>query len=459
MRVYSKSPHLAPGTSVARAPIKACRHAGYATHPRTVGQKHRVVVVGSGWAGFTFLKTLDTKLYDITVISPRSYFVFTPLLAGTAVGTLEFRCALESVRNTRRCTFHEAWVERIDFESGSVTCTSALHSRRANNSAADFQIQYDSLVLTPGCYSNTYGIPGVQQYAHFLKDVKDARAIRSRILKCFEEAALPTTSEDEKRRLLSYCIVGGGPTGIEFAAELYDLINDNLRKLYPALHKYVSIDIYDVAEKILGGFDEKLGEYARQRFARGGINVHLEQAPIKVEADRLIFKNHPPKPYGMLVWSTGLMASPLIESLDLKKHGRTGGLVTNDRLQVLDKGDGVMEDVYALGDCAVTESGDMLPATAQVAAQKAKYLATSLNGTAMGSQPGDFVYKNRGIMAFLGGGSAIVQGNGNTQISGRTAYFAWKLVYLTMTVSIRNRILIPIYWALNGILGRDINRF
>lgn len=438
--------------------LKSALRRSLATHSRTVGQKSRIVIVGSGWAGFSLLKKLDVKLYDITVIAPRSYFVFTPLLAGTATGTLEFRCALESVRATKKCNFHEAWVDTIDFQKQTLQCSSALHSRKAKDKLP-FTIEYDKLILTPGCYSNTFNIPGVSEYAHFLKDVKDARAIRSRILKCFEEAELPTTPVEEKKRLLSFCIVGGGPTGIEFAGELHDLCNYDLRKLYPELYKYVAIDIYDVAEQILGNFDQKLGDYARNKFARDGINVHTRQAPIRVESDRLVFKEpHAAKGYGLLVWSTGLMASPLVRSLtECRKDSKTGSIVTNDFLQIVRPDGTPMDNVYALGDCATT--AQTLPATAQVATQKGQYLARALNKSAMGIAPQDFEFHNRGVMAFLGGGSAIVQMSGNMNISGFMAYLTWKFAYLTMTVSMRNKILIPIYWALNGLLGRDINRF
>lgn len=270
---------------------------------------------------------------------------------------------------------------------------------------------------------------------------------------------MPTTTQSDRERLLSFCIVGGGPTGIEFAAELHDLITDNLKKLYPNLFQYVNVHIYDVADQILGAFDKKLGEYASKKFARSGITLHLRTSPIRVERDRLIFKNGTePKTYGMLVWSTGLMASPLIKSLrNCKKHEKTKGLKINELLQVITEEDTAMEDVYAMGDCA--SSLEVLPATAQVASQQGKYLARTLNRSAMGVEPKLFEFKNRGIMAFLGSGAAIVQGKGTAGISGRTAYFIWKFAYLTMTVSMRNRILIPIYWALNGLLGRDINRF
>lgn len=152
------------------------------------------------------------------------------------------------------------------------------------------------------------------------------------------------------------------------------------------------------------------------------------------------------------------MSNPLIDSLkDCRKQERTKGLMINDQLQVISAEDTVMQDVYALGDCA--NASVNLPATAQVASQHGKYLAHSMNRSALGVEPKPFQFKNKGIMAFLGSGATIVHGKGSAGISGRTAFFIWKFAYLTMTVSIRNKVLIPIYWALNGLLGRDINRF
>ncbi|ORY87934.1 FAD/NAD(P)-binding domain-containing protein [Protomyces lactucae-debilis] len=428
-------------------------------------KKQRIVIIGSGWAGFTFLQRLDARQYEVFVISPRSYFVFTPLLAGTAVGTLEFRCALESVRATRKCHFHEAWAESIDFDKREVTCSDAM---KAVGDARTFAVPYDQLILAPGSYSNTFDIPGVHEHAHFLKSVEDARRIRNRVLACFEQASSPTTTAEERARLLTFCIVGGGPTGVEFAAELHDLVAKNLNKLYPDLAHLVKIEIFDIAESILVSFDKKLASYAQARFARDGIKVHTKQSPKRVLADRLVFTEDPKdavgdlqdKPYGMLVWSTGLMASPLVQLLGkeglIDVDDKTHALLTNGQLQVLHNGL-PRKEVYALGDCA-TIQGQILPATAQVASQKGQYLASILNTRKIA----DFKFVYRGSMAFLGGGAAIVdasQAKNGPRISGRVAYIMWKTAYLTMTVSWRNKVLIPTYWLLNAIFGRDINRF
>lgn len=153
-----------------------------------------------------------------------------------------------------------------------------------------FDVQYDKLIVTVGCYSQTFGTPGVKEHAFFLKDVGDARRIRNRILACFEGAALPTTSVEMKKQLLNFAVVGGGPTGIEFSAELHDLINEDMKKLYPELIQYHKITVYDVAEKVLPMFDKKLAGYAMQKFKRRGIDIktshHVEELRPGAPAER-----------------------------------------------------------------------------------------------------------------------------------------------------------------------------
>lgn len=184
-----------------------------------------------------------------------------------------------------------------------------------------FDVQYDKLIVTVGCYSQTFGTPGVKEHAFFLKDVGDARRIRNRILACFEGAALPTTSVEMKKQLLNFAVVGGGPTGIEFSAELHDLINEDMKKLYPELIQYHKITVYDVAEKVLPMFDKKLAGYAMQKFKRRGIDIktshHVEELRPGAPAERgmsddiddyhlytLKVKEEGEIGVGMCVWST-----------------------------------------------------------------------------------------------------------------------------------------------------------
>ncbi|TLD35433.1 Altered inheritance of mitochondria protein 24 [Venturia nashicola] len=490
-------------------------------------RRERVVILGSGWAGYTLSQKLDPKKFQIVVVSPRSYFVFTPLLASTSVGTLEFRTALEPLRSRRsNVNFFQGWADSINISKKTITVEEAANHLHQSTASKDgweksekdvavgkeqgkcFNMSYDKLVIAVGCYSQTFNTPGVKEHALFLKDVGDARKIRKRILACFETAALPTTSETMKKNLLNFAVVGGGPTGIEFSAELHDLVKEEMSRSYPDLMQYVNITVYDVAPQVLPMFDKKLAAYAMAQFQRDGIKIktehHVESLRRGVPQDQLRtidskddkscwtikIREEGEIGVGMVVWSTGLMMNPLIsksagkvhklpqsgidlQDIDVKdaenvdwtvlKHQRTGGIVSDAHLRLMlepqadqeKKPRAIVKDVFALGDCAVLE-GTMWPATAQVASQKAGWLAKRLNNGDIESK--SFAFKDMGVMAYLGNWNAIVQ-SGPGEITGRAAWFIWRGAYLTKSVSWRNKILIPTYWFINWLFGRDISRF
>lgn len=391
-----------------------------------------------------------------------------------------------------------------------------------------FDLHYDKLVIGVGAYSQTFKTPGVREHAHFLKDVGDARKIRKRLLECFETAALPTTPDSIRKQILHFAIVGGGPTGVEFSAELYDLIHEDLVKIYPELLPHVKISLYDVSPKVLTMFDDQLAKYAMDTFSRSGIDIRTSKQisslspglPETAEslghaAGRLgvtlSVRGQEPQGVGMCIWSTGLMANPFIakalstirqfppKEVIFKDHypqaesaqwsiardEKTGRIVTNDRLRVVidaplsnnvkplptavdpTKMSARLRDVFALGDCAFIYHTDY-PATAQVANQKAEWLAKRLNAGDLDKPEVDkFRYKSLGIMAYLGNARAIVGGlggmrnhrNKEVNLSGRAAWFVWRGAYLVRSISWRNRVLIPVYWVLNWAFGRDISRF
>ncbi|UKZ77078.1 hypothetical protein TrVFT333_004796 [Trichoderma virens FT-333] len=498
-------------------------------------KKQRVVILGSGWAGYTFSRTLDPSKYERIVISPRSYFVFTPLLASTSVGTLEFRAVLESVRRLPGgVRFYQGWADEVDFsrkvirvEANAVDplpdallpSTSPQTNQPLGNEI--FDVEYDKLVIAVGAYSQTFGIPGVREHAHFLRDVGDARRIRLRVLSLFEQCSYPTSSgdkngriaenalsEEEKRSLLHFVVVGGGPTGIEFAAELHDLIHEDLKAMYPELIPLVRITVYDIAPKVLPMFDQALAQYAMDTFARQGIEVrtehHLERIRV---ADGALGDAHGGlsikiKEYGddeinagLVVWSTGLMQNPLVEQLVSKefaiakdsaleqdktslhrllKDPKTGGIFTDRylRARITDGQDtaagtgDVLPDVYVMGDCAVIEADRSLPKTAQVASQQAGYLAKQLNKSTQSlSNPTDvsnswkpFKFRNWGTLTYLGGWKAIHQSSAD-ELRGWVAWIVWRGAYLTRSMSVRNKLMVPVYWFVSWLFGRDISRF
>jgi len=435
-------------------------------------QKQHLVILGSGWGGYEVLRGVNKNNWNVTMVSPSNYFNFTPLLASCAVGTLEFRAAVEPVRRfTPEVTAYQAWCDHIDFENKTLQCVPATprpsisDTSNAQASQDSFTLHYDKLVIAVGAYSQTFNVPGVKEHAHFLKDIKDARAIRTRVLECFEQAAQPTVTDSQRRNSLHFCIVGGGPTGVEFAAELHDLLHTDIKRHYPALADLAKISLFDVAPNILGGFDSGLQEYATKKFKREGIRLLTQRHVERVEEGRLFVQEEGEVPFGLLVWSTGLAPNPLIQSItEVEKNPKTSSVITDEHLNVIMKeSKAVNSDVFAIGDAAMVE-GTPLPATAQVANQKAKYLTGKLNKTIRGKQhTTPFRFHNAGSLAYLGDWEAVYD---RTQVrgpksrwTGRLAWLLWRSAYFTKTVSIRNKILVPTYWFMNWIFGRDLSRF
>ncbi|KAF8964751.1 pyridine nucleotide-disulfide oxidoreductase-domain-containing protein [Flammula alnicola] len=427
--------------------------------------KQRVVILGSGWGGYNVLRGINKRDYNVTVVSPNTYFNFTPLLASTAVGTLEFRCAIEPVRRyAPEATFYQAWCDEIDFTQKELKCMPATRPSDSEptgdtdalvQTGSPFTLHYDKLIIAVGAYSQTFNIPGVKEHAHFLKDIKDARKIRGRIFECFEQANQPSLSDIERRRLLNFCIVGGGPTGIEFSAELHDLIHSDIAKHYPALARLCKITIYDVAPHILGSFDQSLRNYTENTLSREGIRILTNHHVERVEKGKMIVKEIGEVPFGMLVWSTGLSPNPLVKAAsDVKKNPKTSSLITNEHLNIIMNDDKPNPDVWAIGDAAQI-SGAPLPATAQVAVQKAKYVMKKVNKLARDHEsPEPFSFQNRGSLAYIGNWKAIYDRSAGKESeegfmqkeTGRTAWLLWRSAYFTMALSTRNKILIPAYW-------------
>ncbi|RDA88004.1 hypothetical protein CP532_3433 [Ophiocordyceps camponoti-leonardi (nom. inval.)] len=473
--------------------------------------KERIVILGSGWAGYALARTLSPAKATRIMISPRSHFVFTPLLASTSVGTLEFRAAIEPVRRLGLDQFLQGWATDVDLERKVVKVEAntsggggaAGKSTSTTNQGAEIEVAYDKLVLAMGCYSQTFGIEGVREHACFLRDIGDARVIRQRVLAIFEKAALPSTTDAERRKMLHFAVVGGGPTGIEFAGELHDLVHDDLSRLYPGLMPFVAVTIYDIAPKVLPMFDQKLASYATEMFRRQGIRVktehHLER--IRREGDVLMLRireEPEEQPAGLVVWSTGLMQNPLTGKLTsrhlagglgrIARDARTGAIVTDEHLRVQLDPDGssasptsppplsspstttttttttearkttTLPDVYAMGDCTAVQ-GQRYPATAQVASQQAAYLGRQLNeGAADSDSSPPFRFRNWGSMAYLGSWRAIHQSSAD-ELTGRAAWILWRTAYLTRSMSLRNKLMIPVYWLVTWIFGRDVSRF
>ncbi|KAJ0053738.1 hypothetical protein Pint_02165 [Pistacia integerrima] len=372
-------------------------------------KKKKVVVLGTGWAGTSFLKDLDVSSYDVQVVSPRNYFAFTPLLPSVTCGTVEARSIAEPIRKiikkrNAEIQFWEAECTKIDPSKKMVSCKSNLYKNLVGNS--EFSLEYDYLVISVGAQVNTFGTPGVMENCHFLKvlkfrmqELEDALKIRRTVSDCFEKAVLPGLSEEERKTNLHFVVVGGGPTGVEFAAELHDYIQEDLVKLYPLVKDLVKITIIQSGDHILNSFDQRISSFAETKFQRDGIEVLTGCRVISVSDKEISLKIKSTGevcsiPHGLVLWSTGVGTRPVIR--DFMEQIGTGlyhklfmlpieivewksnvypiiyaqafvfqtdrrALATNEWLQV--KG---CENVYALGDCATIDQRKIMEDVATI---------------------------------------------------------------------------------------------
>lgn len=443
-----------------------------ATRP---GEKPRVVVLGTGWAACTFMKGLDTKVYDIVCISPRNHMVFTPLLASTCVGTLEFRSVAEPVGRIQsalskepNCYFYLASCTGIDTSKHEVYCETVENVGQSSERHR-FKVAYDKLVIAVGADPLTFNIKGVKEHAIFLREVNHAQEIRKKLLSNLMLSQSPGISEDERRRLLHCVVVGGGPTGVEFSGELSDFIKTDVSQRYAHVKDRIKVTLIE-ANEILSSFDVGLRDYAANHLKKSG--VCLLRGIVKVvEKEKIVLTDGTEVPYGILVWSTGVGPSEFVKSLNLPKG--PGGRVGIDQWLRVPS----VEDVFAVGDCAgfVEQTGmKVLPALAQVAEREGKYLVELFNNMAKQNagkayaakevalgQP--FVYKHAGSMASVGSYKALVdlresKDAKGISIAGYFSFLVWRSAYLTRVLSWRNRFYVAVNWATTLVFGRDISK-
>lgn len=322
--------------------------------------KPKLVILGCGWGSVSLLNQLNKDDYDVTVISPTNYFLFTPLLPSATVGTLDIKSLMESIRyliNRIDGHFLQASAEKVEFGDKLIKV-------QDTNSKKSFYVPYDKLVVAVGSTTNTHGVKGLE-HTFQLKTANDAVLIRNELLKNLETACLPTTSDEERKKLLSFVVCGGGPTGVEMAAEIYDLMNEDLPRLFPKiLRQEVSIHIIQSRSHILNTYDNAISEYAMKRFKNDSIDLLVDSRVKEILPDKVIFtqmdengkKIDKEVQFGLCLWSTGIGLNSLTHQLsqDLKSCQKNKrALETDSHLRVLGT---PLGDVYAIGDCSTVKT-------------------------------------------------------------------------------------------------------
>ena len=491
--------------------------------PMTPGNygKKRIVILGSGWGATAFLKEIDANLYDVTVISPRNHFVFTPMLAGSSTGSVEPRSIVQPIREVNlQARYLEGIASEVDPLSQTVLCESVICDGNSCD-LCEFSVKYDILISTVGAQSNTFGTPGVREYCNFLKTVEDAQRIRTAIVNCFERANLPGLTDEEREHNLTFVVIGAGPTGIEFAGELRDFVEQDGPRYYPELIKYVRIKVIASSSTILNSFEKSLQDEAirnildvprirdptvRSLLPQGKMltKIRFDSRVVEVTDKLVILKDGTKINYGLALWAAGNGPIPLtlqmIEALGdaqaREQEIARGRIAVDPWLRAI----GGKGKILAFGDCScILQGGQQLPATAQVASQQGEYLGSLLNRKYDLSPPvrlsdesvllppmrdpkkndgkvsqdaiasnrvkyaKPFQFLNLGILAYTGGDNALAQIELAPEIDpvkgvGKIGNILWRSVYLSKQVSLRNRLLVLNDWLKKQLFGRDITR-
>lgn len=402
----------------------------------------RVVVVGGGFAGLTAVRQLKRAEVDITLVDQNNYHLFQPLLYQVATGGL----SPANVATPLRAILSKQQNVLVRME---VVTDFDLPNRKVI--FKNDEIPFDWLIVATGSVKSYFGNDSWRKIAPGLKTVDEALKIRSHVLRCFELAELET-SEERRNSLITFAIVGGGPTGVELAGALSELANHTLRGDFRLIDTSSSrIVLLQAESRLLASYDEELSDQAKQSLENLGVEVKLNAKVNKLERDRLSWTRNESNEELLadtILWGAGVKASPLGERLarsaeiELAKGGR---VPVNQDLTV-----GCYNEVFVIGDLAYKEDtdGEPLPGIAPVAIQQGKHAAKQIIRRTRGLATDRFDYRDLGSMAVIGRSAAVAEIKG-WKLHGIVAWLVWLFVHLISLVAFENRLLVFTQWAWN----------
>jgi len=385
-----------------------------------------VVIVGAGFGGLGVAEQLAHVPVDVTLIDRHNYHTFQPLLYQVATSLLNAEDVGAPVRSMFR---HQ---ENVNFRLGTVTGID-VPGRKIQVDDGD-QITFDYLVLAGGATVNYFGTPGAAEHAFPLYTLMNAVRLRNHVMQRFEAADRDPAMIDDGA--LTFVIVGAGPTGVETAGALSDLFYNLLPNDYHALATEKSrIIIVEMGQEVLAAFKENLREYAQGELKERGVELRLGEAVAEVGPTSVKLKSGEEIKAHTLVWAAGVQASPLARMLGMPQ-GRGGRVKLNPDLSVPDH-----PEVFVVGDMGeVTSEGQVLPQLGSVAMQSGEHVGRQIARRIAGEEPQPFKYWDKGFMATIGRGSAVVEFPNKRTLHGPLAYFAWLGVHLALLSGMRNRI-------------------
>jgi NADH dehydrogenase len=419
----------------------------------------RVVIVGGGFAGLDSAVGLDRALgwsdkLELTVIDRKNYFLFPPLLPSVSVGAIETRQVTYPFRRIFEATnirFKKETVERIDLERSVIVSKVDVDADAdgANVRIRHAETPFDYLVLAPGSTTQTFNTPGCE-HAFFMRELGDAIALRNHIIDCFETAARESDA-DLVREMLRFVVIGAGPTGVEVASEVRDLIDKVLLPRYPEIDAaLIDVVLVDTGERVLPGWNPAVAASAEKQLGHLGVRV-LHQARVsEIGTDWVKLKGGITLEARTACWCAGVAASPLLARTGLPLD-RAGRVAVEADCRVPGH-----PNVFVLGDAATFpgKDGRPLPPLGQVAFQQGAQTAKNLVRLLRGQQTQPFQYFDFGQLVSVGHQFAAVRLLG-IRLSGFIAWFVWRSLYLGKLVGFGNKLRVMLDWTLDLFVERS----
>ncbi len=420
---------------------------------QTQATRHKVVVIGSGFGGLFGTKALKRADVDVTVVAKTTHHLFQPLLYQVATGILSegeiappTREVLSSQDNARVLLGE---VVGIDLEARTVT--SRVLGR-------DTVTSYDSLLVAAGASQSYFGNDHFAEFAPGMKSIDDALELRGRIFGAFEMAELGASRGDDVDHLLTFVVVGAGPTGVEMAGQIAELAHNTLRKDFRAINtRQARVVLVDAAPQVLPPFGAKLGEKAKKELEKLGVEVMLGGMVTEVDERGLEvkFKDGRVERINSVakIWAAGVQANPLGRTLSEQTGApldRAGRIAVNPDLTLPGH-----PEVFVVGDMIAL---DNLPGVAQVAIQGAKYAAKEISNRVEGKAPqAPFKYFDKGSMAIISRFRAVAM-VGKLRITGILAWLMWLGVHLVYLTGFKNQVSALMRWAITFVSNNRSER-
>ncbi|MGH2784851.1 MAG: NAD(P)/FAD-dependent oxidoreductase [Actinomycetota bacterium] len=391
--------------------------------------RHKVVVVGAGFGGLACARKLDGEPVDVLVLDRHNYHLFTPLLYQVATSLLnpsDIAYPLRAIfRRSRNVRFRQAAVSDVDPE------------RKVVHTVLGEEFAYDSLVLATGSTNNYFANESLAHHTLAMKTLAEAMRLRNHVLSCLELAARANTP-DERRGWLTFVVVGGGPTGVEYAGALAELLRLVLGRDYPEFDPGLArIVIVEGLDRLLGTFHPKLGAYAAEELKARGIEVRTATMVESAGDDHVVLRGGDTIRSRTVVWSAGVRPTdPLGDRVE--ERSRSKRITVDDRLRLPGS-----PGVYVIGDAAsVTTRDGELPMLSPPAMQAGRYVARSI----LGHEQPPFRYVDKGTMATIGRRAAVADVRG-LKMKGTLGWLAWLFVHIYYLIGFRNRAAVLASWA------------